>query len=84
MAAQRQMYAFLPTRRDDGRQNDRIYTLATNDFLAGGGDGYAMFEDAERRIDTRDASLMAAHAMEYVAASGTVALAVEGRIVRLD
>ena len=65
-------------------EDDRTYTLATNDFLAGGGDGYAMFEDAERRLDTRDASLMAAHAMEYIEASGTVSPAVEGRIVRLD
>ena len=65
-------------------EDDRTYTLATNDFLAGGGDGYAMFEDAERRLDTRDASLMAAHAMEFVEAAGTVSPAVEGRITRLD
>ncbi len=65
-------------------EDRKIYTLATNDFLARGGDGYAMFEKAERRIDTRNASLMAAHVMEFVEAAGLVAPVVEGRIVRLD
>ncbi len=65
-------------------EDDRTYTLATNDFLAGGGDGYAMFEETERRISGRDASFMAAHVMEFVETVGTVSPAVEGRIIRLD
>ena len=65
-------------------QDDRIYTLATNDFLARGGDGYTLFEEAGRRIGARDASLMAAQVMAFIEAAGTVAPAVEGRIVRLD
>ena len=60
------------------------YTLATNDFLAGGGDRYVVFEGAERRIDARDASFMAAQVMEFVETVGAVSPAVEGRIVRLD
>ena len=65
-------------------EDDRTYTLATNDFLAGGGDRYAMFETAERRIDAKDASFMAAQVMEFIETVGTVSPAVEGRIVRLD
>ncbi len=65
-------------------EDDRTYTLATNDFLAGGGDRYTMFQTAERRIDARDGSFMAAQVMEFVEIVGTVSPALEGRIVRLD
>ena len=65
-------------------EDDRTYTLATNDFLAGGGDRYAMFEAAERRIDAKDASFMAAQVMEFIETVGSVSPTVEGRIVRLD
>ena len=65
-------------------QDDRVYTLATNDFLAKGGDRYAMFEAAERRIDEKDGSFMAAQVMELVETAGTISPTVEGRIVRLD
>ncbi len=65
-------------------EDDKTYTLATNDFLAKGGDRYAMFEKAERRIDARDASFMAAQVMEFIETAGSVAPAVEGRIVRMD
>ena len=64
--------------------DDKTYTLATNDFLARGGDRYTMFEAAERRIDAKDGSFMAAQVMEFVETVGTVSPAVEGRIVRLD
>ena len=65
-------------------EDGKTYTLATNDFLAKGGDGYTMFENAERRIDAGDASFMATQVMEFVEAAGAVSPAVEGRIVRLD
>ncbi len=57
------------------------YTLATNDFMAGGGDGYASFVDAEMLIDPMGARFMAAQVMEYIAAKGTVAPTVEGRVI---
>ena len=65
-------------------EDAKIYTLATNDFLARGGDRYAVFAKAERRIRAKDGSFMAAQVMEFVEAVGTVSPAVEGRIVRLD
>jgi len=56
------------------------YTLATNDFMAGGGDGYVMFRDAERLVGPIDAQLMASQVIDYVEAKGTIAPKVEGRI----
>ena len=56
------------------------YTLATNDFMARGGDGYSSFVDAEMLIDPMGARFMAAQVMEYIGARGTVAPMIEGRI----
>lgn len=60
------------------------YTLATNDFMARGGDGYASLATARVLVDVRSAKLMASQVMDHVAALGTVAPTVEGRIRRLD
>ena len=56
------------------------YTLATNDFMARGGDGYRVFSGAKNLIDPIDAQLMASQVIDYVAAEGTVSPKVEGRI----
>jgi 2',3'-cyclic-nucleotide 2'-phosphodiesterase (5'-nucleotidase family) len=58
----------------------KTYTLATNDYMAGGGDGYAMFVGAKNLIDPSSAQLMASQVIDYIAAKGTVNPAVEGRI----
>ncbi len=55
------------------------YTLATNDFLARGGDGYSVFKEAPNLISAVSAQLMASQVIDYVAAMGTVAPKVEGR-----
>lgn len=60
------------------------YTVATNDFMARGGDGYGMLAAARTRVDERSSKLMASQVMDYVATQGTVSPAVEGRIRRLD
>ena len=62
----------------------RTYRLATNDFLARGGDGYAMFAGAPRIVDANAGTLMTAQVIDAVAAAGEIAPRVEGRIVRLD
>ena len=49
----------------------KTYTLATNDFMAGGGDGYAVFKAAKQLIDPADATLMASQVIDYIAAKGT-------------
>lgn len=60
---------------------DATYTLATNDFMGRGGDGYDMFADAPRVIDEMAGRLMAGQVMDYIANQGTVAPTVEGRLV---
>ena len=57
------------------------YTLATNDYMAGGGDGYAVFKGTRQLIDPAAARLMATQVMEYIQARGGVAPRVEGRII---
>jgi len=58
------------------------YTIATNDFMANGGDGYAVFREAKPLLTARDAKLMANDVMAYITARKTVSPAVEGRIVK--
>jgi 2',3'-cyclic-nucleotide 2'-phosphodiesterase (5'-nucleotidase family) len=59
----------------------RTYTLATNDYMAGGGDGYAVFRSATSLIDPVDATLMASQVIDHIARAGTIAAKPEGRIV---
>jgi 5'-nucleotidase / UDP-sugar diphosphatase len=59
-----------------------LYTLATNDFMANGGDAYEMLKHAKTLYGVRDAKLMANDVMAYVAARGEIAPKVEGRIRR--
>jgi len=58
---------------------DATYTLATNDYLAAGGDGYAMFEQAEQIAvaEMTDQQMFIAYLQEY----SPVFPMVEGRIV---
>jgi 5'-nucleotidase len=47
--------------------DDAVYTIAVNDFLAGGeGDGFRVFADAQRRDATEVADLVAF--IDYIAA----------------
>ena len=65
-----------------GKPLDRTatYTLATNDFMFSGGDGYQMLKTARPLLGVRDAKLLANDVMAYIAARKTVAPRVEGRI----
>ena len=56
------------------------YTLATNDFVARGGDGYSVFAGAPNLIAAAHAQLMASQVIDYIAAMGSIAPQVEGRI----
>ena len=58
----------------------KTYTVATNDFMANGGDGYGVFRGAPNIIDPMAAKLMAAQVIEHIEAAGTVAPEVEGRL----
>jgi 2',3'-cyclic-nucleotide 2'-phosphodiesterase (5'-nucleotidase family) len=59
----------------------RTYRVATNDFIARGGDGYSMFTKAPRLLADSDAPLLANEVMTFLRRLGTVKTGVEGRIV---
>jgi 2',3'-cyclic-nucleotide 2'-phosphodiesterase (5'-nucleotidase family) len=59
----------------------KTYKLATNDFMARGGDGYKAFTEGKSLIDVSASQLMASQVIDYVAKVGKVAPKVEGRIV---
>ena len=59
---------------------EATYTVATNDFMGRGGDGYTMFVDAPRILRDEDAKLMANDVMVHVRNLGEFAPALDGRI----
>ena len=65
---------------DDGK----TYTLATNNFLANGGDDYRVFRAGEVVVDSASGSLMASQLIDHIIAAGSVAPKIEGRITRED
>lgn len=58
----------------------RTYKLATNDYLAGGGDGYAVLKSAKVLVGD-DGELVDSIVIDYIRAKQTVSPAIEGRIV---
>ena len=61
------------------------YRVATNDYMLGGGDGYASLGKGVVIIDAAAATLMANTVINYITAiGGGVELEPEGRITRLD
>jgi len=62
-------------------QDSKTYKIATNDFMAHGGDGYTSFEQAKQIIPDHDGALVVSNVMAYVRKLGTVRTGIEGRIV---
>ncbi len=58
----------------------KTYTLATNDYMLGGGDGYTVLKDAKVILNARDAKLLANDVMVYVRDKSEIAPKLEGRI----
>lgn len=56
------------------------YTLATNDYMAQGGDGYSALLSGKPLLGVRDGKLMANDVIAYITAKKMVAPKVEGRI----
>jgi len=59
---------------------DKSYTVATNDFMGRGGDGYKMLRNGKVLIDADSAKLMANDVMAFVRENGSVTSKIEGRI----
>jgi 2',3'-cyclic-nucleotide 2'-phosphodiesterase (5'-nucleotidase family) len=62
---------------------DKVYTVAVNDYILGGGDGYAALGGGRIVTEGPTGQLLANDVMAYVEKLGTVNLAVEGRIRKL-
>lgn len=58
----------------------KTYTVATNDFLARGGDGYDMLREAKHLLRIDDAPLIANEVMAHIRRLGTIRSGIEGRI----
>ena len=56
------------------------YRLATNDYMAEGGDGYDAFTAGRMIIDPTSGAYMASQVMDHVAGAGEVAPVVDGRL----
>lgn len=61
--------------------DDHLYIVATNDFLARGGDGYDMFRTGKHRLDPADSLPLANAVMDYLRQIETIRSSVEGRVV---
>jgi 2',3'-cyclic-nucleotide 2'-phosphodiesterase (5'-nucleotidase family) len=59
---------------------NRVYRIATNDFLARGSDGYEAFGKAKALLPAEDSPLLANEVMAYLQKLGTLRIGVEGRI----
>lgn len=58
----------------------KLYKVATNDFMVRGGDGYSSLGRGKKLIGDTDGKLMANEVMVYVRKLGTVQTKVEGRL----
>jgi 2',3'-cyclic-nucleotide 2'-phosphodiesterase (5'-nucleotidase family) len=59
---------------------NKTYKIATNEYVAGGGDGFEVLKKGKQMIDESAAKLMASQVIDYIAAKGTISPKVEGRI----
>lgn len=64
--------------------DNRKYTVATMDFMAGGGDGYDMLKGARRLIGTEQAESDFDILRRTIMNAKTIAPKIDGRIKRLD
>ncbi len=62
---------------------DKLYKVAVNDYILGGGDGFASLGGGRVVTDGPTGQLVANDVMAYVEKMGTVKVAVEGRIKKL-
>jgi 2',3'-cyclic-nucleotide 2'-phosphodiesterase (5'-nucleotidase family) len=62
---------------------DKLYTVAVNDYIVGGGDGFAALGGGRIVTDGPTGQLVANDVMAYVEKLGTVNVSVEGRIKKL-
>lgn len=62
---------------------DKLYKVAANDYILGGGDGYSALGGGKVIINAGNGNLMANDVIDYIAKTGKVTVGVEGRIKKL-
>jgi 5'-nucleotidase/UDP-sugar diphosphatase len=60
---------------------DKTYRVATNDYLARGGDGYSAFASVTPLLPVDDSPLLVNEVVDYLRRLGTVRSPVEGRLI---
>ena len=63
---------------------DATFTFATNDYVANGGDAYDVFVDKVRLVDAYAGTLDATQVIDYIAAHGSIAPVVDGRLTAVE
>ncbi len=61
-------------------KEEKFYTVATNNFVAVGGDGYVMFKEGKDIKDTN--KLLRAAVEEYIKTNSPIKIFIEGRILK--
>ena len=59
---------------------EATFSLAINDYVAGGGDGYDVFANKRRIVDENAGVLMTVQMFDYISSRGSVSPKVEGRM----
>jgi len=69
----------------DGKALDpnKVYKVATNDYMLSGGDGYGALGGGKIVIDAGNGNLMANDVMDYIAKMGKITTGVQGRIKKV-
>ena len=62
---------------------DKLYTVAVNDYILGGGDGYAALGGGRIVTEMATGNLVATDVMNYVEKMGSVKVELDGRIKKL-
>jgi len=69
---------------DEPLDMDAVYTVATNDFMAAGGDGYDVLRNADVLVPASAGPLLTNLVIDYIQGRGAVAIEVEGRIRKVE
>jgi 5'-nucleotidase / UDP-sugar diphosphatase len=64
-------------------EKERMYRVATNEYICGGGDGYSALSRGRPLIDASGATLLSSMVIDYIARQGQIAPRLEGRITRV-
>ena len=62
---------------------DKVYKVATNDYMLSGGDGYTALGGGNVLVNAGNGNLLANDVIDYIAKTGKVTTGVEGRIKKL-